>query len=167
MRTYIRRLRSWVHLLLRQHLSPGSIGLAVGVGVFLGSLPIYGVHLLVCIAVARWLKLNQALVYAAANISNPLFAPFLISAQVAVGEWMRHGNLRAMGPELVEGSFWTMLRQAPDLFVSCLLGSVVVGAGLGLVLGVGALVAARRWPRGPRKGDVQDELGTLTEGGAA
>ncbi|MES2643198.1 MAG: DUF2062 domain-containing protein [Myxococcota bacterium] len=164
MRSYIRRLRSWVHLLLRQHLSPSSIGLAVGVGVFLGSLPLYGIHIFVCIAVARWLKLNQALVYAAANISNPFFAPFLISAQIAVGEWMRHGNLRAMGPELVEGTFWTMLKQAPDLFVSCLLGSVVVGAGLGLALGLTALIAARRWPRRP-----EGLPGALpeTEGGAA
>ncbi|MDP2305996.1 MAG: DUF2062 domain-containing protein [Pseudomonadota bacterium] len=168
MRAYIRRLRSWVHLLLREHLSPTAIGLAIGVGVFLGSLPIYGIHIFVCIAVARWLKLNQALVYAAANISNPFFAPFLISSQIAIGEWLRHGNLRAMGPELVEGSFWTMLRQAPDLFVSCLLGSVVMGAALGGGLGLLALVAARRWPRPPATAELPQQLPQkLPEGGAA
>ncbi len=149
MRTYIRRLRSWVHLLLREHLTPGSIALAVGLGVFLGSLPIYGIHLFVCVVVARWLKLNQALLYAAANISNPFFAPFLISGEVAVGEWLRHGNVDAMAAPLAEGTFWTMLQQAPDLFLSCLLGSVVVGVVLGVTSGLLALCAARRWPRAP------------------
>lgn len=156
MRSYVRRFRSWVHLLLREHLSPNAIGLAIGIGVFLGSLPIYGVHLFACIAVARWLKLNQALVYTAANISNPFFAPFLISGQIAIGEWLRHGSLQAMGQGLVEGTFWTMAQHAPDLFVSCLLGSVVLGVGLGL--GFAATVVARRWPRSP---------GEIPTGGAA
>ncbi|MFN7147133.1 MAG: DUF2062 domain-containing protein, partial [Myxococcota bacterium] len=62
MRAWLGALRSHVHLLLRQHLTPGSIGLGVGVGVFLGCLPLYGVHIFLCVAVARWLRLNQALV---------------------------------------------------------------------------------------------------------
>lgn len=150
MRAYLGRLRSWIHLLLREHLTPGSIGLAVGLGVFFGCLPIYGVHIFVCVAAARWLKLNQALMYAAANISNPFFAPFLISGQIAMGEWLRHGSVKPTSDvPLAEASFWTMLGQAPDLFLSCLLGSVVMGVGLALVLGFGALLAARRWPRKP------------------
>lgn len=137
-------------MLLRQHLTPGSIGLAVGVGVFLGCLPFYGVHIFLCVVVARWLRLNQALVYAAANISNPVFAPFLISGQIALGEWLLHGSATATAERtLAEGSFWTMLKQAPDLFVSCLVGSVVSGAGLAVVLGLGALLMAKKWPRKP------------------
>jgi uncharacterized protein (DUF2062 family) len=133
-------------MLLRAHLTPESIGLAVGLGVLIGCLPIYGLHIFACVAVARWLKLNQPLMYAAANISNPVFAPFLISGQIAIGEWLRHG-----GPPpsrtIEEGTFWSMLSQAPDLFVSCLVGSVITGVVLGILLGAGALLAARRWPR--------------------
>lgn len=177
MRTYIRSLRSRIHLLLREHLTPGAIGLAVGIGVFLGNLPIYGVHIFVCVALSRWLKLNPALLYGAANISNPFFAPFLISLQVALGEWMRHGTLAAMNPTPMEGNFWTMLQRGPDLFLSCLLGSVVLGLALGLVFGLLALVVARRWSRTPRAlgvlpgavpTDFSPEPPTdLSEGGAA
>jgi hypothetical protein len=147
MRAYLQRLRSWLHLLLRAHLTPESIAWAVGIGVFIGCLPIYGLHIFACIAVARWLKLNQPLLYAAANISNPFFAPFLISGQIAMGEWLRHGGDPPPGVTLPEDTAWHMLQQAPDLFVSCLVGSLVMGVVLGLGFGVAALVAARRWPR--------------------
>ena len=146
MRTYLARLRTRARMLLREHLTPGSIGLAVGVGVFIGCLPIYGAHIFLCVLIARWLRLNQALVYAAANISNPLFAPFLVGAQIALGEWLRHGSTAAAAP-LPESTFWTMLEQAPDLFVSCLIGSVVSGIVLSVVLGGAALLIARSWPR--------------------
>jgi len=149
MRGYLRRAREWFHGLLRAHLTPSSIGVAVGLGIFIGCLPIYGIHLVVCVAVARSFRLNQAILYTAANISNPLFAPFLVTAEIAVGQRLRHGGLVAADLPLSDGSFWSMAQQAPDLFLSCTLGSVLIGASLGAVLGIAALLAARRWPALP------------------
>src|SRR5258707_1855802 len=53
---------------------------AIGVGVFIGCTPFFGFHLLICWAVGSVFRLNRLQVYLAANISNPLLAPFLIFA---------------------------------------------------------------------------------------
>jgi uncharacterized protein (DUF2062 family) len=145
MRGYIRRARAWFHGLLRAHLTPSSIGVAVGLGIFIGCLPIYGIHLVVCMAAARSFRLNQAILYAAANISNPFCAPFLVAAEITVGQWLRYRDVVATAAPLSDGFFWSMAQQAPDLFISCTLGSVVIGASLGVLFGVAALFAARRW----------------------
>jgi uncharacterized protein (DUF2062 family) len=149
MRAWIQAFRARVHLLLRQHLSPESIGLAVGVGVFIGCLPLYGLHLVICVTFARLLRLNQALVYTAANISNPFIAPFLISGQIALGEWLLHGDATATATRTLEqGTVWAMAEAAPDLLWSCAVGSVLMGGALGAFLGGAALLVARRWTRG-------------------
>lgn len=147
MRAWIGHVRSRIHLLLKEHLSPEAIGLAVAVGVFLGGLPFYGLHIVLCVAAARVLRLNQALVYTAANISNPFFAPFLISGQILVGDWLRFGS--PTGRTMDELSVWVLVKTAPDVFLSCLLGSIVVGLVLAAALGAGALVVARRWRKAP------------------
>ncbi len=147
MRSWIQRGRAWLHEILRAHLTPESVGLAVGLGVFIGCLPIYGLHIVACIFLARWLKLNQALMYTACNISNPFFAPFLIAAQISLGEWVQHGGHPPPSTTIEEGTFWSMLQNAPDLFVSCTIGSIVMGLVLGVGLGVASLYGMRWWPR--------------------
>lgn len=136
------RLREQARELLRAHLSPAAIGLGVGVGVFIGCLPLYGLHLGICVAAAAALRLNPPLVYAAANISNPLFAPMLITAELVIGERLRHGRLPGMHLEAT--TVWEMASAGGDLFLSCLLGSLILGSALGLGLGGLALTLARR-----------------------
>ena len=149
MRAWFTRMRLKLREILRAHLTPEGIGWDVAIGVFIGCLPIYGIHIFACVAVARWLKLNQGLVYLAANISNPLFAPFLVAAEVALGELIRYGEVSDVtGAEEAERNVWEWVTGGGDLFLSCLLGSVVIGAVLGLVLGwISLLVARRRVPR--------------------
>ena len=52
-RKRLARLRAQVHEILSANLSPAGIGWAVGIGVFIGALPLYGVHFGVCLVVAR------------------------------------------------------------------------------------------------------------------
>lgn len=130
----LHRLRTWFRELLRAHLSPRETGLAVGIGIFIGVLPIYGLHLVACLVAARRLGLNHALVYAAANISNPFFAPFLVAAGIYLGSLLRTGHPPAT-LELGEGAFWKIAAEAPMLFLDCCIGSVVIGASLGALLG--------------------------------
>lgn len=144
MRSWLHRIRTWVLLLLRSHLTPRSIGLAVGIGVMIGMLPIYGLHILVCIWLARRLSLNQPLLYAAANISNPFFAPFIVGAEVAVGRWMRTGEF-SFALVSMEGPFWEVAARLGIVFLDCLLGSLPLGLGLGVLLGWVTYTAAGRW----------------------
>jgi SAM-dependent methyltransferase len=101
---------------------------AVAVGVFIGCLPFYGFHLLLCWVVGRLLRLNRLKVYLAANISNPLVAPFLLFSEVQIGGWLRRGAFHPLTVETVRST---------DLSVfgyDILIGSVALGATIGAVL---------------------------------
>lgn len=153
MASWNERFRAWAAKHLRAHLTPIEVAKAVGIGVYIGCLPIYGLHLPVCVFVARRYKLNQAIVYAAANISNPFFAPFLVTAEIAVGEWLRREPFDPSGAETVSHTMiWDLVQRAPSLLVSCLIGSQLVGVVLAFALFGIVLFAARlreRFVRAP------------------
>jgi uncharacterized protein (DUF2062 family)/SAM-dependent methyltransferase len=115
---------------------------AIGVGVFIGSLPFFGFHLVMCLAAGWLLRLNRLKLYMAANISNPLMAPLLIFTEVQAGALARRGQLMPLTLDAVRQiDPWTF---GGDL----LLGSVIVGAALGVTLG-GATWLLTRGSRGP------------------
>ncbi|MEZ4317045.1 MAG: DUF2062 domain-containing protein [Myxococcota bacterium] len=130
----------WSHL-KNENSSPERLAASVFTGVFLGVVPLYGIQTAICLGVAWLFRLNKLTVIAAAQISLPIFAPFLIAAGIAIGEFVRFGTIRA--PDLAEGrtfveNLWLLGGDVPDLFVSCFVGDTL----LGLVLGVlGAAVA--------------------------
>jgi uncharacterized protein (DUF2062 family) len=142
----------WRHL-RDEHTEPHRLGLAVALGLFVGCLPLYGIHLGICIALAWALRLNKATVYLAANISNPFFAPVLVAAGIGIGEWIRFGFWRPLDlsaghdfvskPALFSG-------QLPDMFVSCLLGDAVLGVALAAGFGPAVWLWAR-WRKGRRE----------------
>ena len=138
------RLREILGRLAAERTDPRRLGLAVGLGVFVGWLPLYGLHLPICLGLAAVFRLNPAILYLAANISNPLMAPALVASGLALGEWLRFGRWR--GVDTAAGrDFLDQLRlwsgQVPDLFLSCLVGSAVLGVLTGLLAGL----ATWRW----------------------
>jgi len=107
---------------------------ALGVGAFIGCLPIYGAHLLLVVAVGRVLRLNRLRMYVAANISNPLFAPALILAEVQTGAWVRRRELHDVTLQAIRAT-------EPWVYgIDLAVGSVIVGTALGL--GIAALTWA-------------------------
>ena len=138
----------WHHI-RDEHTEPHRLGAAVALGLFVGCLPLYGIHLGICIGLAWALRLNKATVYLAANISNPFLAPLLVAAGIGIGEWIRFGYWRPI--ELTAGhDFISKLAlfsgQIPDMFLSCLLGDAVLGVVLAVVFGP-AVWAWARWRR--------------------
>nr|WP_281389638.1 DUF2062 domain-containing protein [Chitinophaga qingshengii] len=62
---------------------------AIGFGVFMGIVPIWGFQLLVAFLVSIKLKLNKALVFLAAHVSTPPLTPFIIFFSFLAGKvWM-------------------------------------------------------------------------------
>jgi 2-polyprenyl-3-methyl-5-hydroxy-6-metoxy-1,4-benzoquinol methylase len=116
--------------------------LAVAIGLFIGCQPVYGLHFVLVLAVCLPLKLDAVLAYFAANISNPLVAPFLIFAEVETGAYL--STRRFVAFDVAQARATGAAGFARHLLV----GGIVVGA-LTAVLGFGLawLVVRRRGPR--------------------
>src|SRR5215510_9660653 len=74
---------------------------AVALGVFIGCLPLYGLHLAICWIVGLVLGLNRLKMYFAANVSNPFVAPWLVFAEVQVGALVRRGSFHPVTREYI------------------------------------------------------------------
>jgi uncharacterized protein (DUF2062 family)/2-polyprenyl-3-methyl-5-hydroxy-6-metoxy-1,4-benzoquinol methylase len=119
--------------------SPWRAAFAVAFGVFIGCQPLYGLHFVLVLAVCVPLRLDAVLSYLAANISNPLVAPFLIFAEVEVGAYLLTGHFVTFDVERARATGAAGF--AGQLFV----GSLVVGALLALLgFAVAWLLASRR-----------------------
>jgi len=137
----------WQHL-KSEHTSPGRLAAAVFLGVMVGVQPIYGIQTPICIGLARMLKLNTLTVVLAANISNPLVAPFLVAGGIALGEWVRFGRVRPVDLAEARGFLHGLslfAGEIPGLWWSCVVGDTLIGLVIGtLGAAVAYRVAARR-----------------------
>jgi hypothetical protein len=110
---------------------PARDAAAVGLGFFIGATPFYGLHLVLVLALGWLLRLNRLKMYIAANVSNPLFAPFLVLLEIQLGAWLQRGELHALTVDAIRGTDpWTF---GLDL----LIGSLALG-----IAGGGAVAAA-------------------------
>ncbi len=98
---------------------------AVAIGLFIGSLPVFGFHLLLVLVVCLKLRLHAVLAYAAANVSNPFFAPLLITAEIQVGGRLRTGAWLRLDREIEAG-----YRALFDFAGYMLVGAPLVGLAL-------------------------------------
>ena len=121
-------------------LSPASGAAAVALGLFVGALPVFGLHLPLVLALCLWLRLDALIAYLAANISNPFVAPFLVAAELEVGARVRTGAGLHVGPTL---DFRGAFAVATDLLLGAPIVAVVL-AGLGFGATFGALRMGRR-----------------------
>jgi uncharacterized protein (DUF2062 family) len=115
------------------------VGLSVAIGLFVGCLPLYGLHLPLCAAICVPLGLDLVLAYLAANISNPLLAPLLVFVEVELGALLLTGHGVPFDLEAAR-------RTGVGGFVlQAALGSLVFGLVLGALGGcLAAWLAGRR-----------------------
>lgn len=111
--------------------------LAIALGVFIGCLPLYGFHLVMCWSIGFALGLNRVKMYLASNISNPLVAPWLVLAEIQAGSWLRHGAFHPLTLEAIKTT--AVSRVGMDL----LIGSLVVGATLASIAAIATYAAVR------------------------
>jgi uncharacterized protein (DUF2062 family)/SAM-dependent methyltransferase len=132
-----RRARRFFQNLRLEYPGPNRDAAAIGVGAFIGCLPFYGFHLLLTVMVGRVLHLNRLKMYAAANVSNPVMMPFLLFAEVQTGAWLRRHDAHDLTVEAIRQiDPWSL---GGDL----LLGSLCVGALVGMMLTLSTLAAIR------------------------
>jgi uncharacterized protein (DUF2062 family)/SAM-dependent methyltransferase len=150
-RKLTRQLRDLLYKMRTEGLSPGKQAAAVALGVFIGCSPFYGLHLALCIVLARLFRLNAGLTYLAAHISLPGLGPFLLLAELETGRRLRgqsylHIHIR----DLKEIG----LRQVgADL----LIGSAAIGAVLAAIFAGLAWWLAKRRQANPRMETLLEE----------
>ena len=127
------RLRRAFYELRLEGEGRGREAAALGLGVFIGCTPFYGFHLLLCWTAGWALRLNRLKLYLASNISNPLFSPFLLFAELQTGAWMRRHDLHDL-------TLATIRHTSPWTFgLDLLAGSLAVGTILGLSVAAATL----------------------------
>lgn len=135
------RLQAAVRLVGLTEAKPARLGLAVALGFTIGLTPLYGLHLLIAILASIALRLNVAVVYAAANVSLPPFIPIIAVACVQAGHFAVHQSALP----IMEQSADELLKTFPLYWM---LGSLIVGPTVGGLLGtiVYKVTARRRRP---------------------
>ncbi|HEY4117538.1 MAG TPA: DUF2062 domain-containing protein [Byssovorax sp.] len=142
-------LKRGLHELRGGSATPSRLALAVAVGLFVGSLPIFGCHLPILLGLCLYLQFDGAVAYLAANVSNPFVAPALLTLEVEVGAYVKTGHWLPPPRQVVVSDVG---RFAADLFV----GAPIVALGLAvaggaITLGVAAAVARVRPSRVRRR----------------
>jgi 2-polyprenyl-3-methyl-5-hydroxy-6-metoxy-1,4-benzoquinol methylase/uncharacterized protein (DUF2062 family) len=120
--------------------SPARAAAAVALGLFVGSQPIFGCHTPIVLFLCVWFRLDAALCWVASNISNPFFAPFLLTAEATTGHYVRTGEIVRFDVEVTRASGLAGI--AGDTF----LGAPFIGLGLaiaGSAVVYGSLVLKR------------------------
>jgi uncharacterized protein (DUF2062 family)/2-polyprenyl-3-methyl-5-hydroxy-6-metoxy-1,4-benzoquinol methylase len=121
-------------------LSRARAAASVALGLFIGCQPFYGLHFPLCALIGLPLRLDVVVAYLAANISNPLVAPFLLTLEIETGSLLLTGELVPADIERVRAT------GLAGFVVQGVLGSVIVGltfASMGAALTAG-LVGRRR-----------------------
>jgi SAM-dependent methyltransferase len=119
------------------------VAAAVAIGLFIGCLPLYGLHLLLVLLVCVPRRLDSVISYLAANISNPFVAPFLITLEVEIGSLLLTGQHAAFDLTRARAT------GVAGYFVHAAAGSVVVGTLLALLGGGLAFALSRRFRSAP------------------
>jgi len=89
---YISKLKEYIIRLSKKGLTPHEIALGVALGVFVASMPLFGIHTITGIALASLLRVNTLIVLLGTQISNPLTFPFQLFISAEIGSLILNGK---------------------------------------------------------------------------
>ena len=112
-------------ILLREAITPGGLAKAAFLGVFLGTLPLVGIHTMAILFTAGYLGQNRVMAVAASQLCMPPLVPALC---IEVGHYLRHGSW------LTEFTIQTLGHQAPARLWEWILGSLVLAPVLAFLV---------------------------------
>ena len=118
-------LRDVLRRLMSEQLEPGRAAAAVGVGVTLGIVPVYGVQSILAVALATLMGLNRPLTLAATFINNPLLQPLLIIGSLQLGHLATRGSFVPLSPMALSAF------PLADHLQALVVGSVILSAMVG------------------------------------
>jgi uncharacterized protein (DUF2062 family) len=119
---------------------PARVASAVGLGLFFGISPFWGVQMLLAATLAHWLRLNKAIALLACNISIPPVAPFIIYGATVLGHWLFTGKVLAISPAQFRA-------HAGEFLWQWFIGSFVLATAVAAIGIFTTYFAARWWRR--------------------
>ena len=114
-------------VLLTENLSPKQLAAAGGLGVFLGTLPLIGLHTMLILFTSNFFRLNKVAAVSASQLCMPPIVPALC---IEAGYYMRHGGF------LTEISLETVGYQAFDRLFEWFIGSLVLAPLFSIIIGL-------------------------------
>ena len=125
------RIKRVLVKLLRMHSSPWEIALGIAVGVFIGILPVYGLHTLLLIILALIIRpANKIAMLIGTNISLPPTVPVITWAGYEIGRFFLDKRLAPLcWSDFRNLTFQKVTAIYPVLF----LGSVILGCICALI----------------------------------
>lgn len=119
---------------------PGKLAGSVGVGLFFGIAPLWGLQLLITLWVAHRLRLNKAVAAVASNISIPPMMPFIFFASLTLGHRLLAGEWFKF-EKMSRSDWWTTAKaHAWEWAVgSVVLAMIVSVVGLAVTYGIARL----------------------------
>jgi glycosyltransferase involved in cell wall biosynthesis len=124
--TVLRPMQS-IRLLLSRNETPRKLAISGAIGVFIGTLPILGIHSITILVVLGFLRYNKFMGLATSQLCIPPFVPALC---IQVGHYMRHGSF------LTELSWQTIAREGLQRLWEWFLGSLVLAPVLAVLCGL-------------------------------
>ena len=119
--------------------APEKLAGAVGLGLFIGIVPIWGVQMIVAAALAHRLRLNKAITLLASNISIPPLVPFIVYGAMLLGHFLFTGEWMKLSPSYMT---WAYAREFFGQWVVGCVALAVVVAVTGTIL---TYLVARLW----------------------
>jgi uncharacterized protein (DUF2062 family) len=125
-----------------EHLTPGKMGLSVGIGVFCACTPLLGLHIWMALALATLLRVNRLWAAVGSRASfGPVFAG-IVFFEIETAHRLRTGTWASIFPR-------DALAHGRELMTDWVIGAGIVGAALGALAGLFAYGWAMR--RGDRR----------------
>jgi len=153
-----RHLRRRFEDLKNEQASPEKLGLAVALGVFCGLSPLLGLQTLLALGLAWALRLNKLAVLIGLQISAPPLMPFVVLAEIELGELILHGKVLPLTIAGIRATPGRVLLQT--FFIDLSLG----GLTLGIVVGASLGAATTAWIRRRRAARVPQSADEVTQG---
>lgn len=120
---------------------PVKVASALGFGVFMGIVPIWGFQMLTAAFIAHLIRLNKILVLAASNISIPPFIPFILYISYKTGgivlgtkESLTSETITNLKNQILTGNFYDTLNELGYSFYQYIIGSLIFGLALGVAM---------------------------------
>lgn len=131
--TALHPLRS-IRVLLTERAQPHELGWAVALGLFIGALPIFGIHTVSILVAAALLRLNRLAAVAASQLCMPPIVPLIC---IEMGHFLRTGGYLTLADLKVlrDMSFMDFGHMGLLRLWEWFLGSLIVGPVMAAILG--------------------------------